>query len=300
MLAHIVAENGFYIDDPTQLSQYFQWLVATIPTVSDALTSSSSVTLENQVLKEPYEIWYGESDPHPDTFIIRFINDVAAWVPALATSEVGDASPPQFSEDSVHLLQDTPDADVQSGHGPSWSMATSVWTTRCSRTSRAGVRSSQRSTYTTSLRRPWPPPPFPATRSGPVPRQLGLACHVDHKAIPEGRWHGGCAGDPRRGKPCSTAPGRYSHWQHIRYTRALMSAFRCQTLVRSAHERIVLPEMCRVRCRRRQGSAFWAIVPSRRATRRERPRGCMEAQSLKYRSHDHAGGVPLCLTLIAE
>jgi ABC-type transport system substrate-binding protein len=57
--------------------------------------------LENQVIKEPNDNWYGQEPVTLDTLVIRFINDEGAWVPALANSEVDGASPPQFNEDVI-------------------------------------------------------------------------------------------------------------------------------------------------------------------------------------------------------
>lgn len=120
MPAHIAAENGFDINNPEQLGQYFQWLVTTMPTFSGGPYQLVDGDLENQVIKEPNSSWYGETTATLDRFVIRYINDEGAWIPALANNEIHGASPPQFSEDTVRQLQQMPGVELSIGPGPSW------------------------------------------------------------------------------------------------------------------------------------------------------------------------------------
>ncbi|CAN5894858.1 hypothetical protein BH23ACT8_BH23ACT8_25820 [soil metagenome] len=101
MPAHVAEDNGFAIDDPEQLGQYFEWLNDTMPTFSGGPYRLVEGDLENQVIKEPNDNWYGQEPVTLDTLVIRFINDEGAWVPALPNSEVDGASPPQFNEDVI-------------------------------------------------------------------------------------------------------------------------------------------------------------------------------------------------------
>ncbi len=79
----------------------FEWLNDTMPTFPGGPYRLVEGDLENQVIKEPNDNWYGQEPVTLDTLVIRFINDEGAWVPALANSEVDGASPPQFNEDVI-------------------------------------------------------------------------------------------------------------------------------------------------------------------------------------------------------
>jgi peptide/nickel transport system substrate-binding protein len=118
--AHIAEEQGFDIDDPAELGEYFQWLNATPPTWSGGPYILVEGDLENQLLKEPNPAWYGEVQPTLDTLIMRIIDDEGAWVPALSNREVHGGSPPQVNEDVLRQLQERPDVHTAVGPGPSW------------------------------------------------------------------------------------------------------------------------------------------------------------------------------------
>lgn len=120
MPAHVAEQNGFDIEDPAGVGAYFEWLQATMPTFSGGPYRIVEGDLENQVIKEPNENWYGEVQPTLDTLIVRFINDQSAWVPALSNGEVHGASPIQLVEDLYRAIDEVPDVETVVHTGPSW------------------------------------------------------------------------------------------------------------------------------------------------------------------------------------
>lgn len=120
MPAHVAEENGFDIDDPAAIGQYFEWLNSTMPEFSGGPYRLAEGDLENQVIKEPNPEWYGEAPVTLETYVLRFLTDQGAWVPALSNGEIQGGSPPQFNEDIVRELQGMDDVNLNIGPGPSW------------------------------------------------------------------------------------------------------------------------------------------------------------------------------------
>lgn len=120
MPAHVAEANGFDLSDPAGVGQYFEWLNSTMPTFSGGPYRLVEGDLENQVIKEPNAEWYGEEPVTLETYVLRFLTDQGAWVPALANGEIQGGSPPQFNEDIVRELQGMEDVNVNLGPGPSW------------------------------------------------------------------------------------------------------------------------------------------------------------------------------------
>lgn len=118
--AHVAEDNGFDVDDPEQLGEYFEYLNETMPTFSGGPYVLVEGDFENQVIKEPNLNWYGEDQPTLDTLVMRVINDEGSWAPALSNGEIHGGSPPQMNRDVVTQLQTTPGVQVQIGPGPSW------------------------------------------------------------------------------------------------------------------------------------------------------------------------------------
>jgi peptide/nickel transport system substrate-binding protein len=119
--AHVAEEEGFDLDDPADVGEYFEFLNDTFPTWSGGPYVLVEGDLENQVIKEPNENWYGEVDPTLDTIVIRFIDDEPSWIPALATGEIHGSSPAAtFDEDIIAQIEEQPNVFLDITRGPSW------------------------------------------------------------------------------------------------------------------------------------------------------------------------------------
>jgi peptide/nickel transport system substrate-binding protein len=118
--AHIAEEQGFDIDDPEQLGEYFQYLNATMPEFSGGPYQIVEGDLDNQIIKEPNPAWYG-AEPALDTVIFQFITDEDAFVPALSNDEVQGGSPASFNSDVLTSLEQLQGFGVLTKPGPSWS-----------------------------------------------------------------------------------------------------------------------------------------------------------------------------------
>jgi peptide/nickel transport system substrate-binding protein len=120
MPAHIAEQQGFDIDDPEELGEYFQYLNETMPEFSGGPLMIAEGDLDNQIIKEPNPNWYGEDVPL-DTYILRYITDEDAFVPALSNNEVQGGSPAAFNSDVLQGLEQLPNVYVNIQPGPSWS-----------------------------------------------------------------------------------------------------------------------------------------------------------------------------------
>lgn len=118
--AHVAKQNGFDVNDPEQLGQYFEYLNDTMPTFSGGPYRLVEGDLDNQVIKEPNDNWYGEIKPTLETVIIRFLDEESTWIPALRNGEIHGASPGSFNEDVVRALQEMPNVRVSVSPGPAW------------------------------------------------------------------------------------------------------------------------------------------------------------------------------------
>lgn len=118
--AHLGEQHGWDIYDPQDLGEYFTWLHETRPTYSGGPYQIVDGDLENQVIKEPNENWYGEAQPTLDTHIVRFLTDQGAWVPAIGNDEAHGGNPIQLNQDIIEQLTNMPNVMVSIGPGPSW------------------------------------------------------------------------------------------------------------------------------------------------------------------------------------
>ncbi len=118
--AHLAEQQGWDVNDPQDLGEYFAWLHETRPEYSGGPYRIVDGDLENEVIKEPNENWYGEVQPTFDTLITRFLTDQGSWVPAVANGEVHGGNPIQLNQDLIDQFRDMPNVMVNIGPGPSW------------------------------------------------------------------------------------------------------------------------------------------------------------------------------------
>jgi peptide/nickel transport system substrate-binding protein len=120
MPAHIAEEQGFDIEDPAQLGEYFQYLNETMPEFSGGPYIITEGDLQNQVIKERNPNYYGEEAPL-DTLITRFVTDQDAFASAISNNEVQGGSPASFNSDVITSLEQVQGVNLSIGPGPSWS-----------------------------------------------------------------------------------------------------------------------------------------------------------------------------------
>jgi peptide/nickel transport system substrate-binding protein len=120
MPAHIAEEQGFDIEDPAELGEYFQYLNETMPEFSGGPYIITDGDLQNQIIKEPNPDYYGE-DVALDTLIIQFVTDQDAFASAIQNDEVQGGAPASFSSDVISSLEQVQGVNLNIGPGPSWS-----------------------------------------------------------------------------------------------------------------------------------------------------------------------------------
>lgn len=118
--AHIADREGFDIDDPAGLGEYFEWLHANMPDFSGGPYRLVEGDLDNQVVKEPNPEWYGD-EVALDTMIVQFVTDADALPAAFQNGEIHGSSPASFDSDVVNQLEQMQGAHLNIGPGPSWS-----------------------------------------------------------------------------------------------------------------------------------------------------------------------------------
>ncbi|ASU82418.1 ABC transporter substrate-binding protein [Nocardiopsis gilva YIM 90087] len=118
--AHLAEEQGLDVDDPKDLGEYFEWLHGTRPDYSGGPYKIVEGDLENQVIKEPNENYYGETKPTLDKVIVRFIQDESTWVPALTNGEIDGGNPAQYNADIIEQIKGMGTTYFDIGPGPSW------------------------------------------------------------------------------------------------------------------------------------------------------------------------------------
>ncbi|WP_017571112.1 ABC transporter family substrate-binding protein [Nocardiopsis halotolerans] len=118
--AHLAEENGWDVDDPAQLGEYYAWLHETRPEWSGGPYQIVDGDLENQVVKEPNPEWFGETEPGLDRIIMPYNTDEGTFIPAFQNGEIDGANPAQYSADIVTQLQDIQNATLEIGEGNIW------------------------------------------------------------------------------------------------------------------------------------------------------------------------------------
>ncbi|MBB6173565.1 peptide/nickel transport system substrate-binding protein [Nocardiopsis mwathae] len=118
--AHLAEEQGLDVGDPEELGEYFDWLNETMPEYSGGPYKIVDGDLENQVIKEPNENWYGEIQPTLDKIIMRFNPDEGTWIPALTNGEIHGANPAQYNDDIIEQVKAMDNVYFDIGPGASW------------------------------------------------------------------------------------------------------------------------------------------------------------------------------------
>lgn len=116
---HVGEAEGFDLDDPTGIGDYFNHLDETMPVWSGGPYRIESGDLDTQVLKVPNEAYWGDV-PTLDTLIVRFIEDEGSWVPALDNGEIHGGAPAAFNEDVYTQVSERPGVHAGLQPGPSW------------------------------------------------------------------------------------------------------------------------------------------------------------------------------------
>ncbi|WP_159941705.1 MULTISPECIES: ABC transporter family substrate-binding protein [unclassified Nocardiopsis] len=116
--AHLAEENGWDVDDPDQLGEYYTWLHETRPEWSGGPYQIVDGDLENQVVKEPNPEWWGET-PKLDRVIMSYNTDEGTFVNAFQNGEIDGANPAQYSEDVITQIEGI-GATLTVGEGNIW------------------------------------------------------------------------------------------------------------------------------------------------------------------------------------
>ncbi|WP_028648695.1 ABC transporter family substrate-binding protein [Nocardiopsis sp. CNT312] len=117
--SHLAEENGWDVEDPDQLGEFYTWLHDTRPEWSGGPFQIVDGDLTNQVVKEPNPEWWG-AETQVDRIIHPFNTEEGTFVTAFANGEIDGANPAQYSEDVILGLQDLPGATVTVAEGSTW------------------------------------------------------------------------------------------------------------------------------------------------------------------------------------
>lgn len=117
--SHLAEENGWDIDDPDQLGEFFAWLHAERPEWSGGPFQIVEGDLENEVVNEPNPEWFGD-EPGLDRLTFMFNTDEGTFVNAFSNDEIHGGNPFSYNEDVYTQLQDLPNAEMSIGEGASW------------------------------------------------------------------------------------------------------------------------------------------------------------------------------------
>lgn len=118
--AHLAEEQGWDVDDPDDLGEYYTWLHETRPEWSGGPYQIVDGDLTDQVVKEPNPEWFGETQPALDRIIMPYNTDEGTFVPAFQNGEIDGANPAQYSEDVITQLQDSQNATLTIAEGNIW------------------------------------------------------------------------------------------------------------------------------------------------------------------------------------
>ncbi|HIY40734.1 MAG TPA: ABC transporter family substrate-binding protein [Candidatus Nocardiopsis merdipullorum] len=117
--AHIAEEQGWDIDEPSELGEYFEWLHAERPEWSGGPYIITEGDLNTEVVKEPNPEWFGD-EPNLDRITMQFNTDEGTYVNALQNGEIDGASPSVYNTDIITQLEDLPDVDLSIAEGSVW------------------------------------------------------------------------------------------------------------------------------------------------------------------------------------
>ena len=117
--AHLAEENGWDVEDPDQLGEYYAWLHSERPEWSGGPYQIVEGDLENEVVKEPNPEWFGE-EPGLDRVTFMFNTDEGTFVNAFSNGEIDGGSPSAYNEDVYTQMQELPDSETTIGEGAAW------------------------------------------------------------------------------------------------------------------------------------------------------------------------------------
>jgi peptide/nickel transport system substrate-binding protein len=118
--AHVAGQQGWDIDNPQDLGEYFEYLNDNPPEFSGGPWLIESFDLDSQVVKVPNPNWYGEVPVTLDRLVIRFLTEADTWIPALQNDELHGASPAGFAEDVIRQVRDLEGVRLHIQPGPAW------------------------------------------------------------------------------------------------------------------------------------------------------------------------------------
>ncbi|MFE1102500.1 ABC transporter family substrate-binding protein [Nocardiopsis alba] len=118
--SHLAEENGWDVDDPDELGEYFAWLHSERPEWSGGPYQIVSGDLENEVVKEPNPEWFGETEPGLDRITFMFNTDEGTFVNAFINGEIDGGNPSSYNEDVYTQIRDLPNAETSIGEGAAW------------------------------------------------------------------------------------------------------------------------------------------------------------------------------------
>jgi peptide/nickel transport system substrate-binding protein len=117
--AHLAEENGWDVDDPDQLGEFYAWLHAERPEWSGGPYQIVEGDLENEVVKEPNPEWFGD-EPGLDRITFMFNTEEGTFVNAFNNGEIDGGNPSSYNEDVFTQIRDLPNAETAIGEGAAW------------------------------------------------------------------------------------------------------------------------------------------------------------------------------------
>ncbi len=117
--AHLAEENGWDVDNPDELGEYFAWLHSERPEWSGGPYMIVDGDLENEVVKEPNPEWFGD-EPGLDRITFMFNTEEGTFFNAFSNGEIHGGSPSSYNEDVFTQIQDLPNAETSIGEGAAW------------------------------------------------------------------------------------------------------------------------------------------------------------------------------------
>ncbi|WP_017604299.1 ABC transporter family substrate-binding protein [Nocardiopsis alkaliphila] len=117
--AHLAEENGWDVDNPDELGEFYAWLHAERPEWSGGPFQIVDGDLENEVVKERNPNWWGEEAPL-DRITMPYNTDEGTFVNAFVNGEIDGANPADYSEDVILQLEDVANAEVTVAEGATW------------------------------------------------------------------------------------------------------------------------------------------------------------------------------------